>query len=108
MLGVETTGTPESGPGRSLATHRLLARLELPRQDAGMKFGIAFANTAFYASTAGAIALAQGAEAVGVDSLWTVEHVVVPVGYESPYPYSSTGKMPADATTTTCPIPSFG
>jgi probable F420-dependent oxidoreductase len=59
-----------------------------------MKFGIAFANTAFYTSTAGAIALAQGAEAVGVDSLWTVEHVVVPVGYESPYPYSSTGKMP--------------
>ncbi len=59
-----------------------------------MKFGIAFANTAWYTSTSAAISLAQGAEAVGVDSLWTVEHVVVPVGYESPYPYSPTGKMP--------------
>jgi probable F420-dependent oxidoreductase len=59
-----------------------------------MKFGIAFANTAWYTSATGAIALAQGAEEVGVDSLWTVEHVVVPVGYESPYPYSPTGKMP--------------
>jgi probable F420-dependent oxidoreductase len=59
-----------------------------------MKFGIAFANTAWYTSTKAAIELAQGAESVGVDSLWTVEHVIVPVGYESPYPYSPTGKMP--------------
>jgi hypothetical protein len=56
-----------------------LEREEWPRQDTGMKFGIAFANTAFYSSTAGAIALAQGAEAVGVDSLWTVELAAIGV-----------------------------
>jgi probable F420-dependent oxidoreductase len=64
--------------------------------DRYMKFGIAFANTAWYTSTAGAIDMAKSAEGVGVDSLWTVEHVVVPVGYESPYPYSPTGKMPGN------------
>jgi probable F420-dependent oxidoreductase len=37
---------------------------------------------------------AQHADAVGFESLLTVEHVVVPVGYESRYPYSDTGRMP--------------
>ena len=37
--------------------------------------------------------LMQGpaAEAAGVDSVWTVEHVLVPVGYESTYPYARSG-----------------
>jgi probable F420-dependent oxidoreductase len=39
--------------------------------------------------------LAQTAERVGVESIWTVEHVVIPVGYQSTYPYSPSGKMPA-------------
>jgi probable F420-dependent oxidoreductase len=39
-------------------------------------------------------AFAQHADAVGFESLLTVEHVVVPVGYESTYPYSETGRMP--------------
>ena len=30
--------------------------------------------------------------------MWTVEHVVVPDGYQSTYPYSSSGKMPAPDT----------
>jgi len=42
----------------------------------------------------GAVALAQAAEAGGFESLWTVEHTIVPAGYQSPYPYSPTGKMP--------------
>jgi probable F420-dependent oxidoreductase len=33
------------------------------------------------------------AEAAGYESLWTVEHVVVPKGYESAYPYSRSGRM---------------
>jgi probable F420-dependent oxidoreductase len=37
---------------------------------------------------------AQHADEVGFESLLTVEHVVVPVGYESTYPYSDTGRMP--------------
>lgn len=39
-------------------------------------------------------AFAQHADEVGFESLLTVEHVVVPVGYESRYPYSETGRMP--------------
>jgi probable F420-dependent oxidoreductase len=39
-------------------------------------------------------AFARHADEVGFESLLTVEHVVVPVGYESTYPYSETGRMP--------------
>jgi probable F420-dependent oxidoreductase len=41
--------------------------------------------------------LAQTAERVGVESLWTVEHVVIPVGYKSTYPYDPSGKIPMPA-----------
>ncbi len=40
-------------------------------------------------------ALAQHAEAVGLESVWTFEHVVVPVDYASRYPYDASGKMGA-------------
>ena len=59
-----------------------------------MKLGLVFANTMAGIPPDGAIALAQHAEAAGVDTLWTVEHVVVPGGYTSTYPYSRSGKMP--------------
>lgn len=59
-----------------------------------MKFGIAFANTGPFADRDGAVTLARAAEAAGFESLWTVEHVIVPSGYTSTYPYSPTGKMP--------------
>jgi probable F420-dependent oxidoreductase len=39
-------------------------------------------------------AFAQHADQVGFESLLAVEHVAVPVGYESRYPYSDTGRMP--------------
>jgi probable F420-dependent oxidoreductase len=39
-------------------------------------------------------AFAAHADAVGFESLLAVEHVAVPVGYESRYPYSDTGRMP--------------
>lgn len=57
-----------------------------------MKFGLMFANV--FGSPDAAAGLARTAEDAGIESLWTVEHVVVPVGYESRYPYSPTGKMP--------------
>jgi probable F420-dependent oxidoreductase len=59
-----------------------------------MKFGIVFANVGPFGLPDGAAAMGESAEEFGFDSLWTVEHVVVPKGYESPYPYSPTGKMP--------------
>jgi probable F420-dependent oxidoreductase len=45
------------------------------------------------------IGLAQLAERVGFESVWTFEHVVVPVDYQSKYPYNDTGKMGADPET---------
>jgi probable F420-dependent oxidoreductase len=59
-----------------------------------MKFAIAFANTGPFCDAEGAVRFAQAAEAAGFESLWTVEHVVVPADYQSEYPYSESGKMP--------------
>ena len=59
-----------------------------------MKFGIIFANVGPYVQPDGAITMGTLAERHGFDSAWTVEHVVVPAGYESEYPYSPTGRMP--------------
>ena len=58
-----------------------------------MKFGLRYANLGRYANGPAAVELAQAAEAAGFDSIWTVEHVVVPHGYQSRYPYSDTGRM---------------
>ena len=58
-----------------------------------MKFGLRYANLGRYADGPAAVELAQAAEAAGFDSIWTVEHVVVPDGYQSRYPYSPTGRM---------------
>lgn len=41
------------------------------------------------------IALAQLAERAGFESVWTFEHVIVPVDYQSKYPYNDSGKMGA-------------
>lgn len=62
-----------------------------------MKFGIMFANTGHGSTPAGATAVATAAEAGGFEAIWTVEHVVVPSGYESKYPYDPSGKMAGGA-----------
>ena len=59
-----------------------------------MKFALMFANTGPFSDGPAAAAMARAAEEAGFESLWTVEHVVVPSGYESPYPYDPSGKMP--------------
>jgi len=59
-----------------------------------MKFGIVFANTGPFTDPAAAVAMARAAEAAGFESLWTVEHNVVPAGYQSTYPYDKSGRMP--------------
>jgi probable F420-dependent oxidoreductase len=70
-----------------------------------MKFGVMFANTGFGSSPDGAINIAQAAEAGGFEALWTVEHVVVPSGYESQYPYDPSGKMAGGAEVFDLPDP---
>ncbi len=59
-----------------------------------MRYGIVFANVMQFGTAEGARAIGSAAEDTGFDSVWTVEHVVVPKGYQSEYPYSPTGKMP--------------
>ena len=44
----------------------------------------------------------QHAEACGFESVYTVEHVVVPGRYDESYPYSESGRMPLPVD---CPIP---
>jgi len=46
------------------------------------------------------IGLSQAAEAAGFESVWTFEHVIVPVDYHSKYPYNESGKMGAAPETT--------
>ncbi len=58
-----------------------------------MKFGLRYINTGRYVDPAQAIELVQAGEEAGFESAWTVDHVVVPEGYESAYPYSDDGRM---------------
>ena len=59
-----------------------------------MKFGLFFVNAGPFSQPETFEALVRTADEVGFESLWAVEHVVVPVGYESRYPYSKDGRMP--------------
>ena len=60
-----------------------------------MKFGIRYCNTGRYVDPALAVELVQAAEATGFESAWTVEHTVIPHGYQSVYPYSAGGRIPS-------------
>jgi probable F420-dependent oxidoreductase len=60
-----------------------------------MKFGLMYANAGPFAFPEMLTHLATTAEGVGVESIWAVEHVVIPVGYKSTYPYDPSGKIPA-------------
>jgi len=59
-----------------------------------MKFGIRYCNTGPYVDPARAVELVQAAEEVGFESAWTVEHTVIPRGYQSAYPYATDGRIP--------------
>ncbi|MGD9794425.1 MAG: LLM class F420-dependent oxidoreductase [Acidimicrobiia bacterium] len=59
-----------------------------------MKIGIMFANGARGAEPEHAAVLARDAERLGFESLWAVQHVVMPIGHASSYPYSDSGTVP--------------
>ena len=60
-----------------------------------MKFGIMPAyRTAPVETPEYASGFAQLVEGLGFESLWPVEHVVMPASYSSRYPYSADGRMP--------------
>jgi probable F420-dependent oxidoreductase len=60
-----------------------------------MKFGLMYANAGPFAFPEMLTHLATTAERCGVESIWAIEHVVIPKGYESTYPYDPSGKIPA-------------
>jgi len=70
-----------------------------------MKFGLRYCNTGDYVDAANAVALAQAAEAAGFESVWTIEHTVVPGGYGSTYPYATSGKLAGGDDTIPIPDP---
>ncbi|MDP6979564.1 MAG: LLM class F420-dependent oxidoreductase [Myxococcota bacterium] len=60
-----------------------------------MKFGVIPGYYAAPVATADyAAGLASAAEELGFESIWPVEHVVMPEEYTSVYPYSPDGRMP--------------
>ena len=71
-----------------------------------MKLGLRYCNTDKYAAnTALAVELVQAGEEAGFESAWTVEHTVIPSGYESVYPYSESGKIAGGAEDLILPDP---
>lgn len=63
-----------------------------------MKFGLAFSNIEPFAGPVQATRLAQAAEEAGFESVWTVDHVVIPAEYRSVYPYDPSGRIGPDDT----------
>lgn len=63
-----------------------------------MKIGLIPVNIGF-PDQESIVAVARHAEAAGVESLWTFEHVIVPLDYASRYPYNKSGKMAANPDT---------
>lgn len=59
-----------------------------------MKIGLMFVNSGPFSSPDMFARLAVTAERCGIESIWSVEHVVIPENYQSPYPYSPSGKIP--------------
>lgn len=58
-----------------------------------MKFGLRYCNIGPLSKRDNALELAAFAESAGFESLWTIEHVVIPAGYRSAYPYSDDGRF---------------
>jgi len=59
-----------------------------------MKFGIVPINLDVFAEPDMLVPFVQRAEALGYESVWTAEHVIIPKQYSSVYPYNPSGKVP--------------
>ena len=59
-----------------------------------MNYGVFFVNVGPFAEPEPFGHLVTCAERNGFESVWTIEHVVMPVGYEATYPYDPSGKIP--------------
>ena len=66
-----------------------------------MRFGVGVGNMNGFNDESGpnaCIDVAQAAEDLGFDSVWTNDHIVVPTQIESRYPYNDLGEFPAPST----------
>lgn len=59
-----------------------------------MSFGCVFPNRGPMATPANLARFAERAEALGFDTIWFSDHIVVPIEVKSFYPYHPTGEMP--------------
>ncbi|MCP5026650.1 MAG: LLM class F420-dependent oxidoreductase [Actinomycetia bacterium] len=58
-----------------------------------MHFGLRYANIGPLSGRVPSLEIARFAEDAGFESIWTIEHVVIPAGYQSAYPYSDDGRF---------------
>ena len=61
-----------------------------------MKIGLFGINIGPESSPDFLLPLVKKAEQAGVESVWTGEHVIIPLDYESRYPYNSSGRIGLD------------
>src|ERR1700752_364948 len=61
-----------------------------------MKIGFALGNIGTIGSAKSVNQVAQRAEALGYDSLWTVERLLWPVNPQTPYPVTPDGRLPEE------------
>ena len=59
-----------------------------------MRLGFALGNVGPIGTAENVATIAQRAEALGYDTLWTVERLLWPVKPQSPYPGSPNGSLP--------------
>jgi probable F420-dependent oxidoreductase len=59
-----------------------------------LELGLGFANVLGDAHPRTTISVAQRAERAGFDSVWTVDHTVIPAFYEPRHPFRSSGRLP--------------
>jgi len=70
-----------------------------------MKIGLMYANIGPFVQPDNLENLVCTAEEVGIESIFTAEHVVIPHDYKTVFPYSKTGKMPSNDETVPIPDP---
>jgi probable F420-dependent oxidoreductase len=70
-----------------------------------VKFGLFSANIGSSCSGQSATATAVLAEELGLESVWAVEHIVVPESFASRYPYAESGRAPFAGTPIDMPDP---
>ena len=59
-----------------------------------MRIGFALPNVGTVATAEAVVAVAERAEQLGYDSLWTIERLLYPVKPQDPYPATADGKLP--------------